>query len=156
MAVIRLDKIAGQHLASIKAPQELTNGLFLQLGALVEGETELREASTPTDVEKAVVVLHATPEVDPDPRKAGLKHFRVAQGGEGRGYHMSVGDIITLTEDLFGSTPTVGDIVGTQNGSMKLDVLEEDANPRLQFMVIEETTLGYDADKAFAIEAVRV
>ncbi len=149
MAVIRLDKIAGTHLESIQAPEELKNGFFLQLGALVAGEKELRTATKVVDNTKGGIVLHATPEVDPDPRKAGLKHFTVAQGEAGRGYRLVEGDIITLTEDLFASAPVIGDEVSPQNGGFLLDTSIGDE--ALVLEVIEETTLGFDYEKAFAL-----
>lgn len=156
MAVINLDKVAGQHLESIQAPAVLKNGYFLQLGALVDGETELRLATAPTDIEGEDLVLHATPEVDPDPRKAGLKHFEVAQGEKGRAYRLVKGDIITLTEDLFGTLPAIGDLVSPQVGSFLLDGFDSAVvNPTLQFKVIQERTLGYDQDKAFSIQVIK-
>lgn len=159
MAVIRLDKVGGQqHLVSFVAPVEMTNGLFVQVKGLVDGERELREAVIPTDVEGDNIVLHTTPEVDADPRKAGFKHFVVAQGENARGHRLVEGNIVTLTADLFDSIPKIGDIVVPQNGSMKLDVydaLTATEHPKLRFEVIEETTLGFDVQQAFAVELVR-
>jgi len=154
MAVIRLDSINSPHLVSFVAPTKMTNGLFVQVGALVEGESQLREATAPVDVTGDNIVLHATPEVDVDPRKAGLKHFAVEQGEEGRGIRLVEGDIITLTEDLFATKPSKGDKVEPVNGQMKLDVVST-PNAKIRFDVIEETTLGYDNDVAFALEVVR-
>lgn len=153
MAVIRLDKIAGTHLESIQAPEELKNGFFLQLGALVAGEKELRTATSVVDNTKGGIVLHATPEVDPDPRKAGLKHFAVATGEHGRGYRLTEGDIITLTVDLFGAVPAIGDEVAPQNGSFLLDTSL--GGESLILEVIEETTLGYDYEQAFALSVIK-
>jgi hypothetical protein len=153
MAVIRLDKIAGIHLESIKAPEVLKNGYFLQLGALVSGETELRTATKPTDVTKPNLVLHATPEVMADARKTGLKHFQIEQGDEARAYRLVVGDIITLTQDLFASLPVVGEDVAPQNGSFLLETAL--GTESLILDVIQETTLGYDNDKAFVCQVIK-
>lgn len=167
MAVVRLDKIAGIHLASVKHNADMTNGLFVQLGDLVAGETELYEVAVPSvdaDLQKEFL-LHATPEVDPDPRKAGLKHFVVQAGGQGRAYHLAVGDIVTLTNDLIDGTPTVGQFAVPQLGSMKLEAsadgatLAEDGTtpvePRLQLKVIQATSLGYDNSDAVALRVVK-
>lgn len=153
MTVIRLDKIVGAHLESIKAPEVLKNGYFLQLGALVDGETELRTATKVVDNTKGNIVLHATPEVDPDPRKAGLKHFEVAKDDAGRAYRLVEGDIVTLTVDLFATEPTVNELVAPQDGSFLLDTSIGDESLILE--VIQETTLGYDSAKAFVISVIK-
>lgn len=153
MTVIRLDKVVGAHLESIKAPEELKNGYFLQLGALVQGEKELRNATKVVDNTRGNIVLHATDEVDPDPRKAGLKHFSVPKDDAGRAYRLVQGDVVTLTVDLFASTPVVGDFVAPQNGSFLLDTAV--GTESLQLEVIEETTLGYDNAQAFAVAVTK-
>ena len=158
MAIVNLDKVAGQHLSSIIADEDLTNGLFGQLGDLVEGERETYEFLPVTDVADEVI-LHATPEVMYDPRKKGLKDFVLEAGTVGRGYHLERGDIITLTEDLFTDTPTVGEFAIPQEGSRKLTT-SVDGNtdggekPSLVFKVIEVTTLGFDATTAYALRKV--
>lgn len=153
MTVTRLDKVVGAHLVSIKAPETIKNGYFLQLGNLVDGERELRTATKVVDATKPNIVFHATDEVDPDPRRAGLKHFEVAKDETGRAYRLVEGDIVTLTEDLFASLPVIGNFVAPQNGSYKLDTSL--GTETLILEVIEETTLGYDATKAFAVEVVK-
>ncbi|MCY9544701.1 hypothetical protein M5X02_29160, partial [Paenibacillus alvei] len=123
MAVIRLDKISGGHLESIRHTEVMKNGYFVQLGALVSGETELYEvalAQTAEDLKKEFI-LHATPEVMPDPRQAGLKHFQVDKGDQGRGYHLVKGDVITLTADLIDGTPVENQFAVPQLNSMKLE-----------------------------------
>lgn len=157
MAVIRLDRIAGTHLESIEAPEDIKNGFFLQLGDLVDDETELRQATKVVDPTKGEIVLHATPEVMADPRQAGLKHFLVEQGDAGRTYHLVVGDRITLTEDLFASLPVVNGYVAPVAGSYLLDAFDATTEQSvLVFRVTRETTLGYDADRAFTLQVTKV
>lgn len=151
--VTRLDNIVDNHVFAGVAPEELVNGTFYVLDELVEGETDLYKVTKPTDVTKEVVLLHHTPEVDPDPRKTGLKHFRVAEGENARFNQLSVGDIVTFTEGLFEEDVKVGDVVCPQNSAVKLAVGEE---ARLTFKVIEETTLGMENTKAFAIKVLTV
>jgi hypothetical protein len=156
MAIVNLDKVAGIHLESIKAPAVLKNGYFVELGGLVAGETELRECSAPTDVENGDIVFHSTAEVDPDPRKAGLKHFEVAEGEAGRGYRLVKGDIITLTEDLFASTPVKDDVVAPQVGAFTLDAFDSElVTPAIQLKVLQETSLGFDAEQAFTVQVIK-
>jgi hypothetical protein len=168
MGVVRLDKIAGIHLESVRHTADLLNGNVVQLGDLVDGETELYEVKVPTtdaDITDGEFLLHATPEVDPDPRKKGLKHFKVLAGQEGRAYHLTVGDIVTLTEDLIDGTPVVGQYVVPQLNSIKLEASADGTTadqagtgslvPRLQFRVERETTLGYENDRAYVLRVVK-
>jgi hypothetical protein len=156
MAIVRMDKVAGTHLESIKADVVLKNGYFVELGGLVVGETELREVTAPTNIETGDIVFHSTAEVDPDPRKAGLKHFEIEAGKAGRGYRLVKGDIMTLTADLFASIPVVGDILAPQVGAFTLEAFDSLAvNPAIQVKVIQETTLGYDSAQAFAVQVIK-
>lgn len=156
MAIVRLDKVNGEHLESIVADEVLKNGYFVELGGLVEGETELREVTAPLDVENGDIVFHSSSEVDPDPRRAGLKHFEVEAGTAGRAYRLVKGDIMTLTEDLFATNPNVGDLVAPQVGAFTLDEFDAlDTNPAIQLRVLQATTLGFDAETAFAVQVVK-
>jgi hypothetical protein len=155
MPIVRLDKIAAQHLASVRSETDiLLNGYFVQLGGLIEGEQELYTATAPTDISNEVL-LHATPEVDPDPRRAGLTNFQVEIGEEGRVYHLAVGDVITLTADLFDGAVAVDDVVVPQVGSYRLAVGDATTS-RLSAVVIQETMIGYDNEPAFAIRVLSV
>lgn len=161
MAIVNLDKVAGQHLSSIIADEDLTNGLFGQLGDLVEGETEVYEFLPITDVTEEIV-MHATPELTYDPRKKGLKDFVLEQGKVGRVYHKVRGDIVTLTEDLFTDVPTVGEYAVPQVGSRKLtssidgtvEVEGTPVKPSLVYKVIAKTTLGFDMQPAYVLRKV--
>lgn len=164
MAVIRLDKIAGIHLESAVHTEVLTNGLFAQLGELVAGETELYEVKVPQDDADLAneFLLHATPEVEADPRKAGLKHFTVEAGDAGRFYYLTKGDVITLTQDLIDGTPTVNEFAVPQVGSLKLESSTDGkggttgaVDPSLVFKVIDKTTLGYDGTDAYRLRVVK-
>lgn len=168
MAVTRLDKIAGIHLESVKHTANLLNGNVVQLGNLVAGETELYEVKVPStnaEVTDGVYLLHATPELDADPRKKGLKHFVVEAGTAGRAYHVEVGDVVTITSDLIEGTPVVGNYVVPQLSSVQLEASTDGTTidsagtgviaPRLQFRVERETTLGYDNSQAWVLRVVK-
>lgn len=164
MAVTRLDKITGGHLESIVHTANMTNGLFVQLGELVDGETELYKVVVPqtdADLEKEFL-LHATPEVMPDPRHAGLKHFVVEAGDAGRGYHLVKGDTVTLTADLIDGTPVVNQFLVPQTGSLKLETSADGkggstgaVEVSLVLKVVRKTTLGYDNDDAYQLLIVK-
>ncbi|ALA47838.1 hypothetical protein ABE137_12650 [Brevibacillus laterosporus] len=159
MAVIRLDKIAGVHLESVVHTAEMKNGYFVQLGALVAGETELYEVKVPAvdaDLKKEFVLVSA-PEVMVDPRKAGLKHFVIEAGTTARAYHLVKGDVITLTEDLIDGTPVKNQFVVPQAGSMKLEASADGGSVEVSLVleVVRETTLGYDNTKAFQLRVIK-
>lgn len=167
MAVTRLDKIAGIHLDSVKHNADMTNGLFVQLGALETGETELyavKQATVDADLLDEFL-LHATPEVMADPRKSGLKDFVVTSGTAGRAYHLVKGDIITLTDDLIDGTTVVGQFAVPQLASFKLEAsadgttLKQDGTtpvePSLVLQVIQKTTLGYDNSNATVLRVIK-
>lgn len=169
MPIVRLDKVQAAYngnLESIVFGADATNGLFVHLGALQAGETEVHQVVAPSfaTIEKEEVILHASPEVMYDPRKQSLEDFVLEAGQVGRGYHLVPGDVITLTADLFTATPTVGEyVVPDGNGSMKLtpsaDGTATDGtntyNPRFVAKVIEQTTLGVTGQTAYAIKVVQ-
>jgi hypothetical protein len=154
---VRLDKIAGTHLASVRSADRLFNGYFVELQDLVVGERELYTVTSPTDLANEIL-LHATPEVDPNPLNVGLDDFYVEANEEGRAYHMTVGDIITLTEDLFTAPPVVGDLVVGTVADYRLSPVDPVAGTtaRFQARVIEQTILGYNNRTAFALKVENV
>jgi hypothetical protein len=170
MAIVNLDKVQAKkygNLESVKHSVSMTNGLFFHVGALVAGETELRDIVAPSTAtfEDEEVVLHASSEVMYDPRKSGLKDYLLEAGDAGRAYHLTEGDIVTLTEDLFTAAPTVGQyVVPDGNGSLKLapsangtqTISTVTYTPRFRAKVIEQTTLGYDGTTAYAIQVEKV
>ncbi len=167
MAVVRMNKVTGNHLESVVHTERMTNGLFVQLGELVTGETELYNVKVPTVDEdlQGEFLLHSTGEVDPDPRKAGLKFFGVEAGVAGRVYHLVKGDVITLTKDLFVEEPVVGQFVVPQLGGLKLTASENGKavgvdgttplDSSLVFKVDRKTTLGYDNMDAYQIRVIK-
>jgi hypothetical protein len=155
MAIVRLDKIAGTHLSNGRhATEDMLNGFFVQLGSLVVGERELYNITAPVDVADEVL-LHASPEVMYDPRQSALEDFYVEAGEEVRLYHLTVGDIITLSSDLFTGVPAVGDEVSAQVGAFNL-ITPPVVGARFTAEVIEATTLGYNRTPAYAIRVLSV
>ena len=155
MAILRLDKIAGNHLANGRNDTDvMLNGYFVELGGLLAGERETYSITAPADVLTTEVLLHATPEVMYDPRQSALEDFFVEVGEECRLYHLTVGDIVTLTEDLFATVPAVGDVVSPQVGTYELGAGV--AGARLTLEVIEATTLGFNNVPAYAVRVLSV
>jgi hypothetical protein len=153
MAIVRLDKITGNHLSNGRhATEVMLNGYFVELGGLVAGERETYAITAPAEVLTTEVLLHASPEVMYDPRDSALEDFYVEAGNECRLYHLTVGDIVTLTEDLFVAPPAVGNIVSPQVGAFKLGAVV--AGARLTLEVIEATQLGFNRVPAYAVRVV--
>ena len=153
MAIVRLDKITGNHLSNGRhATVDMLNGFFVQLGALVAGEKDLYNITAPTAVTNEVV-LHASPEVMYDPRLGALEDFFVEAGEECRLYHLTVGDVITLSADLLDGTITVGTVVSPQVADMNL-VAPAVAGSRLTLQVIQATQLGFNRVPAFALRVL--
>lgn len=163
MAIVNLDKVQACYsgnLESMVFDTDVTNGVFAHIGGLkeglVSGDGEVVEAVVPTaeSIATQEVVLHASPEVNYDPRQAGLKHFKLKAGEIGRGYHLTPGDMITLTEDLIDGTPVVGEYVIPQAGSMKLVASKDGAGTYFVAKVVEKGVLGFDAQTAYTIRVV--
>jgi hypothetical protein len=159
MAIVRLDKVQSIYsgnLESLVFAEDQTNGVFAHVGGLVAGERELVNAVQPdaTSVATEEVVLHASPEVMYDERKYRLEDFVLKTGQAGRGYHLTEGDIITLTEDLFASAPTVNQFVVAAADSWILAPSADGSGSKFVAEVIEQTTL--DGHNAFAIKVKSV
>jgi hypothetical protein len=152
---IRLDRIAGTHLESVRSADVLRNGYFVEVQDLIVGEKELYTVTEPTDLANELL-LHATPEVMYDSLANSLDDFLVEANEEGRAYHLTVGDIITLTADLFTATPVVGALVVGTVGSYLLSPVATTTTARTQLRVIEQTVLGYTAQTAYALKVESV
>lgn len=159
MAIVRLDKVQaiyGGNLESVTFTADTKNGVVFALGALETGETDLHKAVAFTDVTTEEVILHASPEVNYDPRKQGLKDFVLEKGQAGRGYHLTAGDVVTITEDGFDGTPVVGEYVAPENANDLLKAIGAVAGTtRFLATVIEKTTLGADVTVAYAIKVLK-
>jgi hypothetical protein len=152
---IRLDRIAGTHLESVRSADVLRNGYFVELQDLIVGEKELYTVTKPTALTNELL-LHATPEVMYDSLANSLEDFLVEANAEGRAYHLTVGDIITLTADLFTGVPVVGALVVGTVGDYRLSPVATTTTARTQLRVIEQTILGYTAQTAYALKVESV
>ena len=108
-AVVRTDKMYGTDvrsgLVSIKyivdsEPAEIENGNVLKLGALMDGEREIYEGSTPSASDSIDdIILVASPEVMYDERLKNLDDFINVAGKPARGYILHHKDIFSVTEE---------------------------------------------------------
>lgn len=126
-AVVRTDRLFGTDnragLISIKyfvtesnekVATAIDNGNFLKVGALLDGEREVFEGSTPAANDSlADVVLIASPEVMYDERLRDLDDYYNVAGKICRGYRLHSGDVFSVTKEALAGaeTPAVGDVV---------------------------------------------
>lgn len=165
MAIVRKDiLLAGYNgnLESVKIHKgnnkvESTNGVFVKLAGLLEGERETYKAvlAGKADVAEDVYFIHNS-EVMYDERLYKLADFRIKADKVARAYGLFTGDILTLTVDLFVGTPAVGQkLVVHTDGKLGLDEASL-ATAKYVFEVIEDS--GYELDtemKAFAVRVTR-
>lgn len=152
-AVVRTDRMEGtgdrNSLVSIKyivstTPTAIENGNVLKRGALIDGEREIFEGSTPAAGDALDdIVLVATPEVMYDERLKNLDDFINEAGKIARAYHLRKGDIFSVTKEALdgADSPAVGNIVELKAGT-KLNV------------VASLTTNSTQVGKIIAIETV--
>ena len=138
--MIRLDKINGQgHIVSFTFATDLVNGAVVKLGALAtdgESYTGGAVANVATDS----IVFHASVEMQ-YASDAMEEDFVLKAGKKGRGYILTKGDIVTITDDQITGTKTVGLFVIPVVAGTKLAVGAR-ATENLVFEIIEKTTLG--------------
>jgi len=138
--MIRLDKINGQgHIVSFTFATDLVNGAVVKLGALsTDGESYV--GSAVANVATDSIVFHASVELQyaSDAMEA---DFALKAGKKGRGYILTKGDVVTITDDQIIGTKTVGLFVIPVVAETKLAVGAR-ATENLVFEIIEKTTLG--------------
>lgn len=136
-AVVRTDKMFGTDnrtglwsfmfttgSGSSKANAAIDNGNVVLLGALLDGEREIYEATAVaagSDLKK--VVLVASPEMTHCPCNYGIENFENVAGKPARGYSLTTGCIFSVTKDALDgkATPAKGDVVELKAGT-KLNV----------------------------------
>lgn len=170
MAIVRKDKmLAGYNgnLESVKIHTnagtalagDTTNGVFVVVEGLMDGEREVKKARLASEADKALDVLFIhNAEVMYDERLHKLADFRIKSGKVARAYRLYDGDIVTLTTDLFADTVAVGDeLLVKANGLLgKATVAGDEDLAKVKFVVIEDA--GFELDPqmgAFAVQVVR-
>lgn len=148
--VVKIGNMASTNVdAYLKSAQlsiDVENGAHVVLGDLVDGDLNVYNASTPTDVTTEEVLLveaPVLPEVEgmridiQDPRK-----FINRKGVPVRVRHLKIGDSVTFSADGFSATPTVGQYAIPQNGQTKLAPAAD---------LSEDTVIAYKVDSKTAI-----
>ena len=164
MAIVRKDKmLAGYNgnLESVKIHDganrkiKSTNGVFVVLEGLMDGEREVEKArlATTADAGKEVLFIH-NPEVMYDERLHKLADFRIEADKVARAYRLFDGDIITLTVDLFEGDVKIGDELVVHTKGLLGNDSASVADAKYTFTVIEDS--GYELDPEMGAFAVKV
>ena len=163
MAIVRKDKLfAGYNgnLESVKifdnagaTKVEVTNGVFVVVEGLLEGrETKKARLAGEADKAEDVLFIHNA-EVMYDERLFKLSDFRISADKVARAYRLYVGDIVTLTTDLFSGAVAVGDKLTVKANGL-LGVPADITGAKVVFEVIEDC--GYELDTQMGSFAVQV
>lgn len=158
MSLVRLDKVQAAYngnLESVVHNADMANGSVVMLGGLVAGERELRQVVAPTALKAAEeeILLVASPEVNYSPLEKDEDFVNKANKAA-RAYHLSVGDIFTVTDDMISGSSVVGQFVGAIDG-LKLGASATAPTTRFSGLVLEKTTLGYNGAAATVIQVLK-
>jgi hypothetical protein len=166
MAIVRKDKMLAGYNGNLEsvivhndadAQVEITNGVFVKVEGLMEGQREVKKAvlADLTVADEDILFIHNS-EVMYDERKSKLADFRIKAGKVARAYRLFDGDIITLTTDLFATAPAVGEeLVVHSNGLLGADATAL-ATAKVVFEVIEASGRDLDPEMdAFAVQIKR-
>lgn len=159
--IINLDKIQAKkngNLESLKHTADVAQGSVAHVGALVTGSRDVHELVTPATatITTDEVVLIASPEYSYLPGKS-LEDFVNVTGTPMRAYHLTEGDVFTLSDDGIDGTTAVGGYVIPQNASLKLAVASDlTGGTRFAGKVIAKGNIGFNnAKPATTIKVVK-
>lgn len=117
-AIVRTDNMSGTYvgkdLVSLRADKDIENGSVVSVGALEEGEREVRAMADMTAASKvSELALIAGVEVVKDKKYNTLSEFINEEGDIVRGYRLVSKDIFSVTAEAFkeGAKLAVGSIV---------------------------------------------
>jgi len=149
--VIRLDNVAfTKNPALIKSAKyydngevaAIENGMFVEIGGLLDGEREVHRAVTPS-ANSTYFGIVCTPELEYD--EVGYHDLDTFENAAGRVIRVGIlqkGDIYSVTVDGFDKTPAVGDLVELQ-ADTKAKVVSTATSGSTQIgKIIEVETVG--------------
>lgn len=142
---VRLDKLQatyGGNIESVIGTKDLKNGAITVIGGLVTGQREVVQGATPVDVITEEILLVASPEIVYEKEKHNILDFVNKAGERYRAYHFTIGDIVTITDDMITGTSVVGQYLIPANGSEKLKAAADlSGGTRFAALVYEKTKL---------------
>lgn len=107
--MVRLDRVQNGHIESFRYATELNQGTVVSLGALNADDTYVGGV---VDLLKQTV-FHCSVPMNYD-ESIGEDEFVVKANVPARGYILTVGDIVTITNDGVSGTPAVGKVLGLE------------------------------------------
>lgn len=154
---VRLDKLQATYagnIESVRLNSQLDNGHLVALGSVEDNNREVFAAATPTAVATQELVFIASPETSYDQTDM-IVNFTNQAGKVARGYHFTVGDIVTITDGVIDGTSVKDQYLVPQNNSNKWSASSSVGSSRLVAQVVQKTTLygGYPATKIKIIKA---
>lgn len=150
MAIVRKDKLLAGYNGNLESAKihdvagtekvETTNGVFVIVEGLLDGEAEVVKArlGQEADIAEEVLLVH-NGEVMYDERLNKIADYRIAEDKVARLYRLYTGDIITLTNDLFDGAVAVGDVLAVKADG-KLGKVTDVSTAKITFEVIEDCT----------------
>ncbi|MNH66538.1 hypothetical protein D3C73_185710 [compost metagenome] len=152
---IRTDKLQATYAGNIESvvfAKDVQNGEIGVLGA--QAGRELVNAAAPTDVTKEEIVIIASPEVVYKKEETLLDFVNKANKAA-RAYHLTEGDIITVTDDVIEGTSVVNQYLVPANGKTKLvPAADLTGGTRFAAKVIEKGKLYGQPATAFRVVTV--
>lgn len=157
--IVNLDKIQAKkfgNLESLQHTADVQNGAVAHVGDLVSGTRDVHNLVVPTtaSISTEEVVLVASPEYNYLPGKS-LEDFVNVAGQPMRAYHLTEGDVFTVSDDGIDGATVVGQFVVPQDGSLKLATAADlSGGTRFAAKVIEKRTIGFGGAKAATVVQV--
>lgn len=160
--IVNLDKIQAKkfgNLESLQHTADVPNGAVAHVGSLVAGTRDVYNLVVPSadSVASEEIVLVASPEYNYLPGKS-LEDFVNVAGQPMRAYHLTEGDVFTISDDGIDGATVVGQYVVPQDGSLKLAVAADlSGGTRFAAKVIEKRTIGFGSAKpATVVQVIKV
>lgn len=128
--IVRLDRVLNGHVDSFVYTSNLNQGEVVSLNPLVNDE--VYDAIAP-DFTKPIVFHCSVPMTY---NNAMEEDFMLEKKTVGRGYVLSVGDVVTITNNGVSGTPSAGKLLTAQAGNVQMKIVAaigETANSPLVF-----------------------
>lgn len=144
MSVVRLDKLQASYVGNIEsvahASVVMKNGNVVSVGNFLNGKDEVRSATAPAALTEEILLV-AAPEVMYDERKR-LAEFTIPVGKPARAYHLTVGDVFTITDDGISGSTVLGQFVIPAVGNLRLTASATEGTGRFVGKVIRKETFN--------------
>lgn len=158
--IINLDKVQSVYngnLESMVHTEDMDNASFVHVGGLNKGERELKDVKIPTaeSIKTDSIVVIASDEVIKDNRIGySLSEFYNKANEPMKGYHLIVGDILTVTKTAIEGEPVVGKFLVPTATSTKLTVADDLlGGTRFVAEILDITEkLGYENSDAVVLQ----